>query len=71
MTVKLHNHMWWNGYLKNDLMYLDKRRTTKSEGGKLEIELLLTGDSNRSRVVRRIMDAVEEIIEKENAKDAE
>ncbi|OLF88551.1 hypothetical protein B4094_4165 [Bacillus licheniformis] len=52
-------------------MYLDKRRTTESEGGKLEIEILLTGDSNRSRVVRRIMDAVEEIIEKENAKDAE
>ncbi|MDE1420346.1 hypothetical protein PVN33_21735 [Bacillus licheniformis] len=48
MTVKLHTHMWWNGYLKNDLMYLDKRRTTESEGGKLEIEILLTGDSNRS-----------------------
>jgi len=71
MSVKLHTHMWWDDYLKDDLTYFDKSGTTKSEGGKLEIELLLTGDSNRSKVVRRIMKAVEEIVEKENAKDAE
>ncbi|MDE1367506.1 hypothetical protein [Bacillus licheniformis] len=71
MTVKLHRHIWWDKHGTDEILSKDGKERLKIVNGKLEIELLLTGDSNRSKVVRRIMKAVEEIVEKENAKDAE
>ena len=71
MAVKLHRHIWWDKHGIDEFSRTGGKERVITTNGKLEIEILLTGDSNRSRVVRRIMDAVEEIIEKENAKDAE
>ncbi|MEC1824076.1 hypothetical protein ABE321_15895 [Bacillus paralicheniformis] len=71
MAVKLHRHIWWDKHGIDEFSSTLGKERVITTNGKLEIEILLTGDSNRSRVVRRIMDAVEEIIEKENAKDAE
>ncbi|MEB3127502.1 hypothetical protein VJC19_04765 [Bacillus paralicheniformis] len=71
MAVKLHRHIWWDKDGIDEFSSAVGKERVITTNGKLEIELLLTKESNRSRVVRRIMKAVDEIVEKENAKDAE
>lgn len=58
MAVKLHRHIWWDKHGIVEFSSTVGKERVITTNGKLEIEILLTRDSNRSRVVRRIMDAV-------------